>query len=125
MLGRRKISPPNIGRLPPNTGTTTRSRSPPIIISTFFAYRIIGRTLPYLLRLNPGVMKDPAMDYDLAAENIRASYREVTSKYRDDDEIEVTTDNHQHLFCVQNHRSDIALFVKTEPWCYERPGYGL
>jgi len=45
-------------------------------------------------------MKDPAMDYDLAAENIRASYREVTSKYRDDDEIEVTTDNHQHLFCI-------------------------
>src|SRR3954453_15481500 len=37
------------------------------------------------------------MDYDLAAENIRASYREVTPKYREDDEIEVKTENHQHL----------------------------
>jgi len=37
------------------------------------------------------------MDYDLAAENIRASYRDVTPKYRKDDEIEVTTENHLHL----------------------------
>jgi SAM-dependent methyltransferase len=37
------------------------------------------------------------MDYDLAAENIRASYREVTPKYRQDDEVEVTTENHLHL----------------------------
>jgi len=37
------------------------------------------------------------MDYDLAAENIRASYRDVTPKYREDDEIEVTTENHQHV----------------------------
>jgi len=30
------------------------------------------------------------------AANVRASYREVSPKYREDDEIEVTTENHQH-----------------------------
>ena len=45
-------------------------------------------------------MKDPAMDYDLAAENIRASYREVTSKYRDDDEIEVRKAHKTMVFAV-------------------------
>lgn len=37
------------------------------------------------------------MDYEVVGANIRASYREVTPKYRSDDEIEVTTDNHQRL----------------------------
>src|SRR5947199_6359763 len=37
------------------------------------------------------------MDYELVAANVRASYREVSPKYRKDDEIEVTTENHQHV----------------------------
>src|SRR5437867_2451402 len=36
------------------------------------------------------------MDYELVAANLRASYREVNPKYRQDDEIEVTTENHRH-----------------------------
>lgn len=37
------------------------------------------------------------MDYEAVAANVRASYREVTLKYRNDDEIEVTTENHRRL----------------------------
>jgi SAM-dependent methyltransferase len=37
------------------------------------------------------------MDYELVAANVRASYREIGPKYRDDDEIEVTTENHRRL----------------------------
>jgi len=37
------------------------------------------------------------MDYEVVGANVRASYREVSPKYRDDDEIEVTTDNHRHI----------------------------
>jgi SAM-dependent methyltransferase len=37
------------------------------------------------------------MDFELVAASIRASYREVTPRYRKDDEIEVTTDNHARL----------------------------
>jgi len=37
------------------------------------------------------------MDYEVVGANIRASYREISPKYRDDDEIEVTTDNHRHV----------------------------
>jgi SAM-dependent methyltransferase len=37
------------------------------------------------------------MDYEVVAANVRASYREVSPKYRSDDEIEVTTENHRRL----------------------------
>ena len=40
------------------------------------------------------------MDYELVAANVRASYREVTPKYRQDDEIEVTTENHKHYSSI-------------------------
>ena len=45
------------------------------------------------------------MDYELVAANVRASYREVSPKYREDDEIEVTTENHQHYSSVLRHLS--------------------
>src|SRR5262245_44089991 len=37
------------------------------------------------------------MDYEEVGANIRASYRVVSSKYRNDDEIEVMTENHRHF----------------------------
>ena len=37
------------------------------------------------------------MDFELVAASIRASYKEVTPRYRKDDEIEVTTENHARL----------------------------
>jgi SAM-dependent methyltransferase len=37
------------------------------------------------------------MDYELVGANIRASYKEVSPRYRLDDEIEVTTENHRHF----------------------------
>ena len=37
------------------------------------------------------------MNYEEVGANIRASYRLVTPQYRHDDEIEVTTENHQHF----------------------------
>jgi SAM-dependent methyltransferase len=37
------------------------------------------------------------MDHQAVEETIKAGYREVTSQYRSDDEIEVTTENHRHL----------------------------
>jgi len=40
------------------------------------------------------------MDYELVAANVRASYREVWPKYRQDDEVEVTTENHQHYSSI-------------------------
>lgn len=37
------------------------------------------------------------LNYAAVGETIRADYREVTSQYRRDDEIEVTTENHRHI----------------------------
>jgi ubiquinone/menaquinone biosynthesis C-methylase UbiE len=45
------------------------------------------------------------MDYEVVAANIRASYREVSPKYRSDDEVEVTTENHRHLSRILNEIS--------------------
>src|SRR5258706_7119866 len=45
------------------------------------------------------------MDYELVAANVRASYREVSPKYRQDDEVEVTTENHQHYSSILRHIS--------------------
>src|ERR1044071_50686 len=39
------------------------------------------------------------MNYQVVEETIRAGYREVSSQYRRDDEIEVTTPNH-HRICA-------------------------
>jgi ubiquinone/menaquinone biosynthesis C-methylase UbiE len=38
------------------------------------------------------------MNYEAVEETIKAGYREVSSQYRHDDEIEVTTANH-HRIC--------------------------
>src|SRR6516162_1504271 len=38
-----------------------------------------------------------AMNYHVVEETIRAGYREVTSQYRRDDEVEVTTLNHRRI----------------------------
>jgi SAM-dependent methyltransferase len=37
------------------------------------------------------------MDYHAVEETIKAGYREISTRYRQDDEIEVTTPNHQRL----------------------------
>src|SRR5262245_31570719 len=37
------------------------------------------------------------MDYALVEQNIRAAYRNVSHKYRQDDEAEVMTENHRRL----------------------------
>src|SRR5882757_10066097 len=37
------------------------------------------------------------MNYQAVEETIKAGYREVSSQYRRDDEIEVTTANHQRI----------------------------
>src|SRR5215831_4483944 len=37
------------------------------------------------------------MNHQVVEETIRANYREVTSQYRRDDEIEVTTPNHRRI----------------------------
>src|SRR5262249_45151120 len=37
------------------------------------------------------------MNYQAVEETIKAGYREVSSQYRRDDEIEVTTDNHHRI----------------------------
>src|ERR1041385_5804404 len=37
------------------------------------------------------------MNYEAVEETIKAGYREVSSQYRHDDEIEVTTANHQRI----------------------------
>ena len=44
--------------------------------------------------------REAAMDYELVAANVRASYREVSPKYRQDDEVEVTTENHHHYSSI-------------------------
>jgi len=43
------------------------------------------------------------MNYEVVEETIRAGYREVSSQYRHDDEIEVTTPNH-HRICATLQR---------------------
>ena len=43
------------------------------------------------------------MNYEAVEETIRAGYREVSSQYRSDDEIEVTTQNH-HRICATLQR---------------------
>ena len=37
------------------------------------------------------------MNYEAVEEKIKAGYREVTPQYRQDDEIEVTTENHRRI----------------------------
>src|SRR5882757_496331 len=44
-----------------------------------------------------------AMNYEAVEETIKAGYREVSSQYRHDDEIEVTTPNH-HRICATLQR---------------------
>jgi ubiquinone/menaquinone biosynthesis C-methylase UbiE len=43
------------------------------------------------------------MNYEAVEETIRAGYREVSSQYRNDDEIEITTPNH-HRICATLQR---------------------
>jgi len=51
------------------------------------------------------------MNYEAVEETIRAGYREVSSQYRNDDEIEVTTPNH-HRICATLQRLCVSF---TEP----------
>ncbi|MDB6109714.1 MAG: Methyltransferase type 11 [Pedosphaera sp.] len=39
----------------------------------------------------------PVIDFEEVGEHLKAAYRIAARKYRQDDEIEVTTDNHRHL----------------------------
>jgi ubiquinone/menaquinone biosynthesis C-methylase UbiE len=39
----------------------------------------------------------PAIDYEEVGKSLKASYAQVASRYRSDDEIEVTTEHHRHL----------------------------
>lgn len=48
-------------------------------------------------------MVSNAMNYEAVEETIKAGYREVSSQYRHDDEIEVTTPNH-HRICATLQR---------------------
>ena len=70
---------------------------------------VFSRTNP--LGLSPHYSSPPksvkwlrkAMNYEAVEETIKAGYREVSSQYRHDDEIEVTTPNH-HRICATLQR---------------------
>src|SRR5579862_4239439 len=73
----------------------------PSFISPFPPFRILpnGAQSPLLSKVKYGKrFEQNAMNYEVVEETIKAGYRAVSSQYRRDDEIEVTTANH-HRIC--------------------------
>jgi len=57
----------------------------------------MGSNPHYYPKLNTVRRLNNAMNYEAVEETIKAGYRAVSSQYRRDDEIEVTTANHQRI----------------------------
>ena len=55
---------------------------------------------PHYFAGRNGVNVYEIMNYEAVEETIKAGYREVSSQYRSDDEIEVTTANHQRICAI-------------------------